>query len=321
MDRRGFLNAGGSALAGLALPGILKAETCPDATSADRYGYGPYYLEGAPERTHLAVGAPGQQLRISGTVSDCRGPVPGATLEVWHATAEGCYIHPSLPACVDHGDPENSRHWGLLVTDAEGAYSFDTVKPGVYLNGSSYRPSHIHFRIRSPKGRVPETDLVTQLYFAGDPYIAGDLGAADPAAKSRIITLSFPVPVRQGELNEPGSAALEGAMVGEFNVTVPEGTMGLRGNGDPFSDPALRGFDAFVQRSGDVFRIFLPPVPAGTQVEARLYGASGRLFRRSLHSWHPIELDASLWPRGAYQALLLWHTAGGERSEWVSLRR
>jgi protocatechuate 3,4-dioxygenase beta subunit len=305
MDRRHFLGAGGTALAALALPKALRAEACAAPTTADRYGYGPYYLAGAPERGSLATGAPGQQIAIRGLVTDCQGPVAGVSLEAWHATAAGCYIHPSLPACSDHGDPENSRHWGRMLTRENGSYSFGTIKPGAYLNGSRYRPSHIHFRIRSPQGRVPETDLVTQLYFEGDPYIKGDTGADDPGAKSRIIPLS----------------TVDGSLDGVFNVTVPEGIMGLRDRRDPFADPALRGFDAFVQRSGDVFRIFLPPVPAGTQVEARLYDAAGTLFRRSLHSLHPVELDGSLWPRGVYQALFLWHTANGERRERVALRR
>jgi protocatechuate 3,4-dioxygenase beta subunit len=305
MDRRRFLGTGGGALAALALPKALRAEACTSPTTADRYGYGPYYLEGAPERTFLAPDAPGQAITIRGSVSDCQGPIAGVTLEVWHATAAGCYIHPNLPACADHGDPENSRHWARIVTGENGLYNFGTIKPGAYLNGSRYRPSHIHFRIRSPRGRVPQTDLVTQLYFAGDPYITGDTGADDPGAKSRIVPLT----------------AADGGLVGDFDVVIPEGTMGLRDRRDPFSDPTLRGFDAFVQRSGDVFRVFLPPVPAGTQVEARLYDAAGSLFVRSLHALNPIELDAALWPRGAYQALFIWHTAGGERSERVSLRR
>jgi protocatechuate 3,4-dioxygenase beta subunit len=305
MDRRRFLGIGSAAMASLAVPRCLKAQACPSPTTADRYGYGPYYLEGAPERRNLAKDAPGHPITILGRVSDCQGPVAGVAIEIWHATAAGCYIHPSLPACADRGDPENSRHWGRIVTGADGAYGFSTVKPGVYLNGSRYRPSHIHFRIRSPEGRVPRTDLVTQLYFEGDPYLSGDAGADDPGAQARIIPFTL----------------ADGGPIGNFDITIPGGAMGLRERRDPFSDPSLRGFDAFVQRSGDVFRIFLPPVPAGTQVEARLYDAAGVLFRRSLHSLNPIELDAALWPRGAYQATFLWHAAGGVRSEGVSLRR
>lgn len=307
MDRRRFLSAGGAALAALACPKPLRAGNCPTPTTSDLYGYGPYYLPNAPRRAMLAgADEPGTPLEIRGTVADCTGPIPGATLEVWHATDAGCYIHPSLPACEDHGNPEVSRLWGSLVSDANGEFSFRTIKPGRYLNGYNYRPSHIHFRIRRPAtAGAAAVDLVTQLYFEGDDAIIDDPGANDPGAESRIIALTDQA----------------GCLNGTFPVVLPGGPSGLRGSSDPFSDPALSMFDISVQRSGDVFRIFLPPVPAGTQVEARLYGADGRLFRRSLHSLRPIELDASLWPRGVYQTLLLWHTSRGQRSERVSLRR
>ena len=49
-------------------------------------------------------------------------------------------------------------------------YEFETIHPGRYLNGSQLRPSHIHYRVSSPG----HAELVTQLYFEGDPEIAGD---------------------------------------------------------------------------------------------------------------------------------------------------
>jgi hypothetical protein len=75
-----------------------------------------------------------------------------------------------------------------------------------------------------------------------------------------------------------------------------------------------------MQRSGDVFRFFLPPVPAGRQVEVRVSDAAGSV-RRSLHASPPIEFDAALWPRGVYQARFRWWTDKGLRSESVALRR
>ena len=53
-------------------------------------------------------------------------------------------------------------------------YIFETIKPGLYLNGSSYRPSHIHFKITPPGFNA----LITQLYFQGDPYIPTDAAAS-----------------------------------------------------------------------------------------------------------------------------------------------
>lgn len=305
MDRRKFIGTGGAALAAMALPKALRAEACDNLTMADRYGYGPYYLEGAPVRAQLAGSSePGKRLSISGTVANCSGPVKGVSLEVWQATDAGCYIHPSQPTCNDHGNPQVSRLWAKLVTDDKGAYAFETIQPGVYLNGAKYRPSHIHFRIRSPQGSANPLDLVTQLYFAGDQYIPGDYGADEPGAKSRTIAL-----------------AKSDMLIGKFPIQIPGGTTVLGSRIDPLSDPSLSAFDAFVQRSGDRFLVYLPPLPAGRPVEARLYDADGVLFRRSLHTSLPIEFDASLWPRGSYQAEFRWHTDKGPRTEALSLRK
>jgi protocatechuate 3,4-dioxygenase beta subunit len=306
MDRRKFLGTGSAALAWLALPKALRAQACPPPTSADRYGYGPYYLENAPGRARLALpDEPGQPLAIRGTVADCSGPVPGVRVEVWHATAAGCYIHPDQPACADHGNPEVSRLWATLLSDVDGAFAFETIKPGVYLNGDRYRPSHIHFRIRRPaSARSEAVDLVTQLYFEGDPHIAGDYGADEPGAKARTIPL----------------ASEAGILRGSFPVILPGGSSGLRRR-DPLGDPALGAFDVFVQRSGDRFRVFLPPVPAGRPVEARLYGAGGTLLRRSLHASLPVELDAAPWPRGVLLAEFRWWGNRGLRKEAMTLRK
>lgn len=306
MDRRKFIGAGSAALAALALPKALRAQACPPSTTADRYGYGPYYIQNAPKRAKLALAnEPGTRLLIDGVVRNCSGPLAGVTLEVWHATNAGCYIHPNMPNCEDHGQPAVARLWATLVSDAKGTFGFETIKPGVYLNGSRYRPSHIHFRIRSPQGSATPVDVVTQLYFQGDQYIPGDFGADEPGAKDRTIKL------------DPKN----GVLSGNFPVVLPGGTTALGGRVDPLGDPNLAAFDAFVQRAGDRFRVFLPPLPAGRPVESRLYDAAGNLVRRGLHMSAPVEFDAALWPRGAYQAELAWWTDKGKRSETVTLRK
>jgi protocatechuate 3,4-dioxygenase, beta subunit len=308
MDRRTFLGTGAAALASLTAPRLL-AQACGIPITEDRYGYGPYYLADAPERTVLAAAdEPGQRLAISGTVRDCGGPVAGATLEVWHATSTGCYIHRSQPECDDGGNPNVTRLWATLVSDAQGRFAFDTIKPGVYLNGNAYRPSHIHFRIRSPLSALAPVDVVTQLYFQGDPYIAGDYGADEPGAKARTIALA--------------KVDAQAPLRGVFDVILPGGSAGLGGrNREPLSDPALGDFDALVQRIGDRFRIFLPPLPSGQPVEVRLYEGSGRLVLRSRQAGAPVELDASHWPRGAYSAEMRWQTDKGPRMESIALRK
>ena len=224
----------------------------------------------------------------------------GVRLELWQATASGCYIHPNQPSCPDGGDPETSRLWGHALTDAQGRYAFETIKPGKYLNGSRYRPSHIHFRIRTPAGAANPVDLVTQLYFQGDPDIAGDFGADEPGARARTIPLS-------------GGT---GSLTGVFNVTLPGNTTGI----DIAADPALRNFDVLVQRRGAVFTFHLPPAPASTEIHMSLYNASGRLLQRSTYRSTPVEVDMAMLPRGGYLAEFSWAVGQGMRTESVWLR-
>jgi protocatechuate 3,4-dioxygenase beta subunit len=57
-----------------------------------------------------------------------------------------------------------------MATDADGNYSFTTLVPGHYLNGSTYRPAHIHAKLWVDGAEV----ITTQLYFRDDPYNSGD---------------------------------------------------------------------------------------------------------------------------------------------------
>jgi len=154
--------------------------TC-DLTSPDILG--PFYLSGSPSKTQIAAtGEPGERLFISGKVlgNDCQTPLPGAVIEVWQADDDGCYHHPS--SCGQ----ENFKLYGQMVSNTSGNYEFETILPGKYLNGSDFRPSHIHFKITGPDQKA----LITQLYFEGDTSIPNDPWAANPKAKSRIVPLS-----------------------------------------------------------------------------------------------------------------------------------
>ena len=123
---------------------------------------GPFWVPGVPERSELDLyDDDGISLTISGQVTDTDcNPIPGAVVEVWHANPSGIY---------DNHSPKK-RYRGQLAADASGHYSFHTLKPGWYLNGPRFRPSHIHIKIWV-EGRQIKT---TQLYFEGDPYIDGD---------------------------------------------------------------------------------------------------------------------------------------------------
>jgi len=123
---------------------------------------GPFWIPGVPIRTEYDLyGHTGTSLTISGLVTDLScTPLPDAIVEIWHANPDGGY---------DNSSPE-MRYRGQMAVDDEGRYAFHTLKPGWYLNGSSFRPSHVHVKIWV-EGRELKT---TQLYFEGDPHIEGD---------------------------------------------------------------------------------------------------------------------------------------------------
>ena len=85
---------------------------------------------------------------------------------------------------------------GRCVTDAEGIYSFHTVKPGAYPWGNhhnAWRPNHIHFSLFGPSYL---TRLITQMYFPGDPLLDLDpifLGTPEHARRRLVADFSLEV--------------------------------------------------------------------------------------------------------------------------------
>lgn len=175
VSRRTVLLAGFTGLASLALVDPLLAAVCEPTP---RVTAGPFYVPGAPFRARLAPpGEPGTPLVLAGRVlgPDCR-PLAGAVLDVWQANAAGRY---SLTR--ETGEPDDPSEFllrGRLETDGEGRYSLETVLPGHYGEGRWTRPRHLHLTV-THNGAAP---LTTQVYFQGDPHLAGD-----PLVKDELI--------------------------------------------------------------------------------------------------------------------------------------
>lgn len=96
----------------------------------------PGYEEGAPK------------IHVSGTVfkKDGKTPAPGVIIYVYHTDVYGIY--------PTKGDEEGwgKRHGyirGWMKTDANGRYSFYTIRPAAYPN-QTQNPSHIHTIIKEP---------------------------------------------------------------------------------------------------------------------------------------------------------------------------
>jgi protocatechuate 3,4-dioxygenase beta subunit len=131
----------------------------------------------------------GQRIVIGGRVLDEDDrPVPHTLIEIWQANAAGRYAHK-----VDQWnaplDP-NFTGAGRTLTDAEGRYTFTTVRPGAYPwrnHDNAWRPAHIHFSLF---GHAFATRLVTQMYFPGDPLLALDpiFNSVPESARVRLIS-------------------------------------------------------------------------------------------------------------------------------------
>jgi catechol 1,2-dioxygenase len=120
----------------------------------------------------------GPPLFFTGTVADTDGnPVPGAEIDVWHASPVGLY---------ENQDPEQAE-WNLrgrFVTDDEGVFAFRSVKPSGYpvpmggpvgdllttLKRHPFRPAHVHAMVYKPGFKT----ITSQIYSHDDPMLDTD---------------------------------------------------------------------------------------------------------------------------------------------------
>ncbi|MEU0302894.1 protocatechuate 3,4-dioxygenase subunit beta [Streptomyces sp. NPDC006175] len=158
--------------------------------SAPVYGYGKVEA-GDNDLLSQHDGVPmGEQIIVHGRVTDSWGrPVRDMLIEMWQANAAGKYVH-------DHDrtpkplDP-NFTGAGRTLTDANGAYSFKTIKPGAYPWAShreAWRAQHLHLSLSG--GGLTERH-VTQMLFPGDPLIGRDPVVStipDEKARERLIS-------------------------------------------------------------------------------------------------------------------------------------
>jgi protocatechuate 3,4-dioxygenase beta subunit len=120
---------------------------------------GPFYRGGSPEYASgqciACGGSPGAPLFVHARVFDTSGrPVPHATVDVWQASPVGLYEN------QDESQPDRNLR-GRFRTDADGAFSFRSVRPSGYpvptdgpvgallaaQQRHPYRPAHLHFVI------------------------------------------------------------------------------------------------------------------------------------------------------------------------------
>jgi protocatechuate 3,4-dioxygenase beta subunit len=123
----------------------------------------------------------GTVLHLQGRVLDTSGrAVPGAMVEIWQSDAQGLYDHPRQSG-RERRD-QAFQGYGRMLVDAEGGYSFRTLKPVAYPG----RTPHIHFKVATAAGG----QLTSQFYIAGDPQNESDFvfraAARDPQQRQRL---------------------------------------------------------------------------------------------------------------------------------------
>jgi hydroxyquinol 1,2-dioxygenase len=143
---------------------------------------GPFHVVVSPARelgANIAEDGKGTPCLVTGTVADGENrPIPGATVDVWQANADGFYDvqQPDL-------QPEANLR-GLFTTDAHGRFWFRTIVPRHYpipddgpvgrllraTGRHSNRPAHIHFEVSAPGFRT----VTTHLFVKDSPYLDSD---------------------------------------------------------------------------------------------------------------------------------------------------
>jgi protocatechuate 3,4-dioxygenase, alpha subunit len=114
--------------------------------------------------------ASGERIRVEGRVFDGEGqPVSDAMLEVWQADAQGRFADPQDKRALPNA---KFRGFGRCGTDANGAYVFDTIKPGSVPDpdGEPQAP-HILLAVFA-RGMLRH--FYTRIYFSDEAANAGD---------------------------------------------------------------------------------------------------------------------------------------------------
>ncbi len=143
---------------------------------------GPFWRENSPRTenggTLLRSPTPGPALFFKGWVRDAAGkPLAGVDIDVWHSSTVGLYEN------QDTTQAEMNLR-GKFTTDANGEFSFRSVKPagypvpitgpaGVLLNAQkrhNMRPAHLHFLIDKEGYKT----IASQVYSNDDPHLETD---------------------------------------------------------------------------------------------------------------------------------------------------
>ncbi len=154
------------------MPGLTPSQTVGPYFAYGLTPGGRYAWNDAFSNNLVTPEVSGGRIRVYGQVFDGDGaPIPDAMLEIWQADAQGRFADPqdsrALPNAAFKG-------FGRCGADANGAFSFETVKPGTVPDpdGKPQAP-HILLAIFA-RGML--LHLYTRIYFDDET----DSNAVDP---------------------------------------------------------------------------------------------------------------------------------------------
>lgn len=166
-------------LVSLALAGLLPASLAFALTATPSTTEGPYYTLSSANTldktiftgeagdnnllyiTSSSTQASGTVQKLSGTLVNTSGtPIAGAVIELWEADNNGIYYYVSSSSSTNNyaNRDKNFQHFGVCTTDSSGAWSFLTVRPGLYVG----RIRHFHLKIKIGGTLYLTTQLMPQ---------------------------------------------------------------------------------------------------------------------------------------------------------------
>lgn len=147
------------------------------ATASPALTEGPYYVAGDFVRSDITEGQAGMPMNLTITVVDTNcNPIPNATVDIWHANAQGQYSGVTDPreGCATCGDATFLR--GTQTTNDAGQVTFQTIFPGWYPG----RTVHIHVKVWQNGQQVLTSQFFVSQTDADTVYAtAGYKGAQD----------------------------------------------------------------------------------------------------------------------------------------------
>ncbi len=134
------------------------------------------------------IDEPGTPLIIAGCLfaRDGRSPSPGVTVFAYHTDARGIYDERTK-------GPHSWRLKGWAVTNADGRFEFETIRPAPYPNRTT--PAHVHLSLEGPGLQRRWAGLM----FEDDPLVPADERAK--SARAGRFGSVRPVVMRNGVQN------------------------------------------------------------------------------------------------------------------------